>query len=64
MSVNSFRLNKRQERHAVLMLNAVPELAKMRFKLCPKMMTEERFWFAIFLMKFMYKENLFRINEE
>eukprot|EP01114_Cavostelium_apophysatum_P002458 TRINITY_DN12197_c0_g2_i1.p1 TRINITY_DN12197_c0_g2~~TRINITY_DN12197_c0_g2_i1.p1 ORF type:complete len:771 (-),score=201.43 TRINITY_DN12197_c0_g2_i1:36-2348(-) len=47
-----FRLNKRQERHAVLMLLAVPQLAKLRHQLAPKIISEERFWRIYFaLMK-------------
>ncbi|KAK9006880.1 hypothetical protein V6N11_019211 [Hibiscus sabdariffa] len=36
-----------QERHAVLVLSKVKELSQLRFKLCPRHLKEENFWFFL-----------------
>jgi len=44
------KLTPKQERHAVIMLDKVPELSKLRYKLCPGHMKEEMFWRVYFLL--------------
>jgi len=46
----SKKLTPKQEKHAVIMLNKVPELSKLRYKLCPGIMKEEMFWRIYFLL--------------
>ena len=44
----SCRLNVWQERHAILALKVYGELDHLRYLLCPKRMTEEKFWLVYF----------------
>jgi len=46
----SKKLTPKQEKHATIMLNKVPELSKLRYKLCPGHMKEEMFWRIYFLL--------------
>lgn len=39
-----------QERHALLMLKAVPEISQLRYLLCPRHMKESRFWKIYFVL--------------
>lgn len=47
---HAFRMNKRQERHALLMIKAHPQLDKLRYSLCPKKMEENTFWYIYFAL--------------
>lgn len=47
-SENIFVLNSWQLRHAKLVCHAVKEMGELRFMLCPKYMTDERFWHIYF----------------
>jgi len=44
------KLTPKQEKHAMLMLDKVPELSQLRYKLCPGVMKEEKFWRVYFLI--------------
>jgi len=44
------KLTPKQEKHAMLMLDKVPELSQLRYKLCPGAMKEEKFWRVYFLI--------------
>lgn len=44
----TLRLNPWQEQHAVLALKVFNELDHLRYLLCPKRMTEEKFWLVYF----------------
>ncbi|XP_044503619.1 uncharacterized protein LOC123224136 [Mangifera indica] len=39
-----------QERHAILVLSKVKELAQLRFKLCPRHLKEQQFWRIYFML--------------
>jgi len=49
---NSFgnEMTKREEKHAIEILEAIPELAALRFRLCPKYMNDIQFWKIYFLL--------------
>lgn len=53
---------KRQQKHANLMMEKVPELAQERFQLVPEKLTEEEFWLFLFFFLFkifnIYKKNI------
>eukprot|EP00210_Caulerpa_lentillifera_P000632 g611.t1 len=48
------RLNSWQEKHAVLMLQVSNELDHLRYLLCPKRMSEEKFWLVYFSLAHTY----------
>jgi len=49
---SSTKLTPKQEKHAMFILKLVPELSKLRYKLCPVHMKDEMFWCVYFLLVF------------
>ncbi|XP_054806868.1 uncharacterized protein LOC129309341 isoform X2 [Prosopis cineraria] len=43
-------LTEWQEKHANLVLSAVKEISKLRYELCPRVMTERKFWRIYFIL--------------
>ncbi|KAL6175390.1 hypothetical protein ACLB2K_052031 [Fragaria x ananassa] len=43
-------LTEWQEKHAHLVLSNVEEISKLRYKLCPRVMTERKFWRIYFIL--------------
>ena len=51
-NINDFEyhLTPKQEAHAIRVLQEVPELSELRYRICPKELSEDRFWQIYFLL--------------
>ena len=45
---DTWKFNLRQQRHAELILREVPQLQQLRWKLCPKYLEDNVFWYIYF----------------
>ncbi len=53
-----FKLTHKQEKHALMMLQIVPELASLRFKLVPKYLNDDKFWYRIYMHAYLLSLSL------